>query len=339
MDIERKILENVRLTHHFYRKDEKQFNRKIVVGFGSNEKFLRPTVTAITSLVVNNKETFFVVNIFVDKISNEGLSKLNQLINMYGNFEIKIYTVNPTIFDKIYIRSQFTIAAYFRIIMPIILSDEDFILYMDSDVVCLKEISEVFNIRFNLKNKIVAAINDIEATSEKQGLFLNIPKKDYFNSGILIIDIKAWNDYNITQSVFEILLQKSSIFNFPDQDALNLALHGKVYYLGRKWNYFNDFKKSLLGEIIFYHFANNPKPWKSWYANTDKQKLYLKYEKMSPFKKTPLEKLQKDYRIARKHMRMLLKKGKILSGIKWLIIYRKLKKKEAGHDGFRVNTD
>ena len=322
------IIDNVRLVKHFDKNCQYGFDEKIVVCFSPSENYVKYMIITLISLLLNNCKIFFSINIFVDSIKDRDLNNLNKIINEYDNVDIKVHTIDEKVFGNIYISKQYTVAGYFRILLPKILNEEDYILYLDSDILCLNKIDEIFDLKLTLGNNIVGVVDDVGILKGDRAEFLpNVLPEEYFNSGFLLINVKEWNENNITEKVLETLEQFGDKFHFPDQDALNVVLNKKVFYMEDKWNFVYLMGDCNEKETIFYHFIGAPKPWHSWFNDKKMYKLYLKYEAFSQYKIALVEKPQDNYRQARQYMWFLFRKGRIITGLFWLYRYKSLKKK------------
>ena len=221
---------------------------------------------------------------------------------------------------------------YYRIILPIILKNLDNIFYIDADVICINNACELFNIDF--KNKIILAITDTKKTNDDRNSALKLQNHVYFNSGVLGINVKKWNDLNIFDKFIKTAVRESKKLLLPDQDVLNMILLKEVKYLPRKFNWFNGFYKweedSIQNKkIILLHFTSTPKPWDlGWKVHSMCNKynadLYNNYEMLTPWANTPLE-VPNTYKKMRLYARDLKRNGYYLDSIKWYLKYLKLK--------------
>ncbi|MEB0233451.1 glycosyltransferase, partial [Undibacterium sp. 10I3] len=66
---------------------------------------------------------------------------------------------------------------------------------------------------------------------------LHLKGGDYFNSGVMLINVQRWLAAEITQATIASILKDGKSFRFPDQDALNVVLDGRVKFIERKWNF------------------------------------------------------------------------------------------------------
>lgn len=146
-------------------------------------------------------------------------------------------------------------STYYRIVVDKLLDkDIDTILYIDVDILVRKDIRKLFN-QTNLQGSVLAAcvehaidenyipdskLNIKPDTPFKKPLIIN--KHEYFNAGVLMINLNEWRAQNISDKCLEIL--KSYSPRAHDQDLLNYTIKNKVI-LDMGWNFhtFNFFLK------------------------------------------------------------------------------------------------
>ncbi|SDD32818.1 Lipopolysaccharide biosynthesis protein, LPS:glycosyltransferase [Terribacillus halophilus] len=186
-------------------------------------------------------------------------------------------------------------AAYYRISIPEMMDPAiERTLYVDCDMLILDDVKKLFDADMN--GNIIAAVGDYgeHHRLEKMG----ITKKDrYFNSGLLLIDMKAWRDNDITEKVLTFINENPDKLAWHDQDALNAILWNDWLMLHPKWNaqthvILKEYKaKSLKEERVLrtvretpsiVHFCGEEKPWQegSIHPYTDG---YYEYLAKTPF--------------------------------------------------------
>lgn len=143
------------------------------------------------------------------------------------------------------------------------------LIYLDADVVCLKDptnlINDVFN-NMSEKKYLIGAktehtINDDEFSRiSKLGV-----EENYFNAGVLFIKYQKLTEKNIFQQLQAKLIEISDIIKYWDQDVLNSYFNGEYFELTENLN-FNSEKidnKNIdcLEDIFFLHYQGSNKPW------------------------------------------------------------------------------
>ena len=138
------------------------------VAYHSSNSYCPVLGTSIVSLLENNK-SFDSIRIFVieEKISEQNKDKLKAMVDSYGReiVFIPMPDVNKTQnLGLKAVRSDWIFNSYCRLFLDQILpEDVDRVLYLDSDVLILGDLQELWNI--DLEGKCVAGV--IDCLSEK----------------------------------------------------------------------------------------------------------------------------------------------------------------------------
>lgn len=315
-----------------YNFDDNLRDEYVNICYGIDDDFCRCTATSIVSFVKNNINTKFIFHIIGENISNINKTKFKMLAQEY-HLNVCIYEVDSNFFNKfdLPIKQQWPISMYFRFIFPAILSNESKIFYIDADIICLNEANALF--LTDLNDKIIGAVQGSEWGNKYRNKALNLKDHIYFNSGVLIIDIKKWNKNNIADMMIKELVSAPNKFELPDQDVLNLILHGKVKYLKAEYNWFNhlhandtELNKS---NIVLLHFTSSPKPWnKCWIispiCNSFNKNLYKDYENLTPWKDEQLTEPKNENEL-KLYIKCLIKENKYISSIKYGWKFLKIK--------------
>ena len=160
-------------------------------------------------------------------------------------------------------------ATYYRLFISDYLPEEiDFITYVDADILCLKEPNKV--IQATIDNMIqsdlpIAAVT--ESVGNKEDIKrLNLNQENYFNAGVLVINMHKWNKKSEENEFIDNLNQIKDKVLWWDQDVLNFTFDGEYEELNSLLNYQiepnNNFDtKKIEEEVIFLHYLGNTKPW------------------------------------------------------------------------------
>lgn len=312
-------------TDFNYANEQNHVTRKIHIGYGIDNGYARCMAASIASICKNNIGLNLAFHVMTIKLSDENIAGIQQLAETF-QMEIHLYEIDTEAFRKLPTHEHLPIPTYFRFILPLLLEDKERVFYIDADIVCIGNFGELLKLKMN--ENIIAAVPDFELIGKKRNKALGLNNHTYFNAGMLVIDIKKWNAYDVAAKVMQVLSEKPEKFRYLDQDALNLILTGKVYYLDKKYNFINsvDTKKQ---EIIFLHFAAHPKPWNiawsiSLLCNNFTKNIYADYEQLTPWKGCqPL--LPRNYKEMKIYAKCLLNQGDYLQGVQWYIRYFKTK--------------
>ncbi len=326
MNYKEQLLKSVISRSDFdYTNEQNHEIEKIQIGYGIDNGYARCMATSIASICKNNIGLTLVFYVMAIKLSDENIAGIRQLAEKF-QIEIHLYEIDPEAFKKLPTHEHLPIPTYFRFILPLLLENTERVFYIDADIVCVGKIDALLKLEMN--ENIIAAVSDFELIGKKRNRVLELTNHTYFNAGMLVIDIKKWNAYDVAFKVMQALSETPEKFRYLDQDALNLILTGKVYYLDKKYNYINtvDTKKK---EIIFLHFAAHPKPWNiAWpiskVCNDFIKDIYAQYEQLTPWKDCP-PLLPHNYKEMKIYAQCLLKKGAYSKGFSWYARYIKTK--------------
>ena len=205
------------------------------------------------------------------------------------------------------VSKQYPIEIYFRLFIPTLLSEYSKVLYIDCDLVLLEDIANLYNI--DIGNNYLGAVRDIGMllyyfTDKKipisKTYFSNdlseINSQDYFNSGVLIMNLVQLR-INVSFDYVSSIINRQK-WRYPDQDALNIACANHVFFLDMKWNVVPETHglrtlKNILQDIPdrfakeyidsrknigIIHYAMLEKPWKyTLFLDVDLMKYFWKY--------------------------------------------------------------
>lgn len=276
-----------------------KIDNDIVICFITDDNYIMPTCVAITSMIMNKKyDSKYIINIIAVNITLENTSILNKLIeeNSRKDIEIKIITKNN---EYVYINSEHpyvTKSALLKFNIPEILIDYDKCLYLDSDIIILDDLEELFNI--DVSNYYAAAVKDYIATEvELDHNILGID--NYFNSGVMLLNLSILRRNNVLNLLIDYKINKDRC-HFMDQDAFNYCFNNKVKFIDLKYNYmitYVTYDNNILSKfyncniddkIVILH-VTSVKPWNN---DVEDKKYYYEfwyyYQYTNYFKNNPI---------------------------------------------------
>jgi lipopolysaccharide biosynthesis glycosyltransferase len=144
------------------------------------------------------------------------------------------------------------------------------LLYLDCDLLVAGDLSPLW--RVPLRDAVLAAVQDawVRTFADFNGLpggQAYDPGSEYFNSGVLLINMRAWREQDITGRCLTYLAAHAHELRLPDQDALNLAAHDRWVRLPKRWNHMSSWRLEPTEpeyepeEARVMHFAGSRKPW------------------------------------------------------------------------------
>ena len=167
--------------------------------------------------------------------------------------ETKIY--NEEMKKNINMKTHYTPYIFLRLLSDKIEILPEKLLYLDTDIVCYKDISELYNI--DMSNYEIAAAKDFIGRK-----WIN---KNYLNSGVLLMNLKKIRKNNSFEACRKMCLTRKMML--PDQTALNDCCKYKLI-LDDKFN--EQYKRK--SDTVIRHFSmqllyfpiirpRNIKPW------------------------------------------------------------------------------
>lgn len=134
--------------------------------------------------------------------------------------------------------SFYNAAIYIRLLLPDLIAGDGRILYLDSDILINRPIRELLSMP--LDGKLAAAAIDggqphVHAMANAR--LGRAGDAAYFNSGVLMFDLQTWRALGIGHRCIRTAQARDDYW--PDQDALNIVLDGKIKTLAAKWNFFS----------------------------------------------------------------------------------------------------
>lgn len=248
---------------------------------------------------------------------------------MQEKYQIKInyLSIDTSIYQKFNVSYHFTHSIYYRISIPNIISANiKKVIYLDSDIVLKQDIYDLWLI--DLKNNFLGAIESLNINKQHlKGIIQD--DLDYFNSGVLLIDITKWREHNITEQVISFINNNQENIIWWDQDSLNAILYKKWLSLPLKWNLQSNFfdisiKKCKRGKELkeaitnpaIIHYTGLHKPW-DYVDNHPYRQEYYKYLALTPWQNYKPPKSIK--LIAKKLVRIYIPKFLLLIAKKYLL--------------------
>jgi len=194
------------------------------------------------------------------------------------------------------------VQTFFRLLLPFVLPEWEKTVYLDSDIIVLRDIGLLYDEEFN--DAYLLATHDADGTAQfngslpwmkdygKKALHLR-DQTDYFQAGVLVMNLtQLRSSFSLEQMLT--LVEKNYVYF--DQDILNRLCEGKVGFLDMRWNVMMDCGDRRRQDISRYapqahaeayqqsredpwiiHFAGEPKPWQK--EHVDYETVFWEYAK------------------------------------------------------------
>lgn len=203
-----------------------------------NEKYAPYAGVSITSLLVNNRNADRIrIWVLGEKLEEASIKRLEDLAKKYQREIVFLETVSLVLEMKKMNMPAYrgSYAANMRLFLPKVLDETiDRVLYLDADTIVDRDIQELFALDMNMCP--IGMVMDSLGDSHK--LDIGLLKEDrYFNSGVLLFQMKEWRHQKLTEQIVDHVLHVRSQYPAPDQDLLNLICKGKIFTLPIQYNF------------------------------------------------------------------------------------------------------
>lgn len=247
---------------------------KIHIVAVSNDRYARYTAVMFNSLLENTSSA---VDLYIiGNLSKDNQQKLNQSVHRFG-VTITFFPVSESTFQGFRTYSYFTKEAYYRLLIPMLLDENiNRAVYLDSDIIVHQDIKDLWI--SDLKDKYLGAVQDVGRCARRsRKRLLSIPKScGYFNSGMMLLDLRKWREHNLADKVIDYARNNPQKLKSIDQDALNAVLCQHWKSLDPKWNYITARirKRKYINKPAIIHYTGKKKPWNHYHPL---KSIYMKY--------------------------------------------------------------
>mgnify|MGYP000781351188 CR=1 FL=1 len=261
--------------------------------FAANEKYARHLAAALYS-VLKNRDTkrLYDVLILHKDISEESQKRILEM-EKEGNVFIRFISMEQ--YEK---QVAYDVGAYYSVetnyrlfLFGEMFAKYDRILYLDCDLIVEGDISGLYDVELGDCEAAAVRSEDFRLLSKiKKPIFMdrfpyNVDNyrtdalgmktpENYFNAGVLVMDLKKVRQRITQKQVFEILHCHNYYYN--DQDVLNMLFDGRVHPVDFRWNYTtfvaghlqsgNCNSEKLFADLqrenpAIIHYVGRRKPW------------------------------------------------------------------------------
>jgi len=265
--------------------------------YDKTERYSKFTGTTMLSLFENTYSKVVVHLLHDNTLTPENRDKFIYLAGQYNQL-VKFYNVDELCADeigKVYealphvSTDRHTIAMFYRFFVTKLMPPNmDKIIYLDSDIIVNLDIAELWHIEPG--DKVLGVIPElfnyktIEAVSWHPTIADGLIKaEDYFNSGVLLINLNAFRneEKNLWESAK--FIGKNPKYMFLDQDILNHCFSTRTLKLPVKFNKFVSSAREeneTQVEKEIYHFASRTL---NFDTNDPFNLLWMEYFALTPW--------------------------------------------------------
>ncbi len=280
------------------------------VFYTTDDKFVPQVAASMCSVFENNRDAADVhIYIASSGITGENKEKLGQFAQRYGRSLsiIEIGDVRDHLDFDIDTLGWSNIVVARLILDKLLPAEVKCVLYLDGDTIVRTSLSALWQADMG-KSVVGACIEPTVTRSRRESLGMG--SNPYFNSGVLLIDLKKWREEETGKRILAFYKERGGKLFAPDQDAINGALSGEICALPPQYNYCNTFDfypyrtlQKLAAPAAYItqrqyddakanpavvHYLGEERPWRA--GNTHKYADdFLRYLKMTPWADLPME--------------------------------------------------
>ncbi|MBW4472279.1 MAG: glycosyltransferase family 8 protein [Stenomitos rutilans HA7619-LM2] len=263
-----------------------RFDDSIALVCSADEPYAMPMTAMLCSVLANLKTNApLLISVIDGGIRSATKQKvLRSLQAQKVPFRLNWLKPDLTLLQGLPLSYRYTLAAYYRLLIPEALPTHlNKVIYLDCDMIVQGNLAELWQLELD-DYYALAVQDDYQPLVSSRGgcglrnyqaLGLN-PEQPYFNSGLLIINLKKWREEAIGRQVLEFSRQNWMYIQNADQDGLNAVFRGNWGRLDERWNQmpqiytYASWQESPYDAIAFQslretphivHYTNAPKPW------------------------------------------------------------------------------
>lgn len=262
-----------------------------------DNNYVQHCAVMLASLLDNTPELKFKIFIITDGISSQNQKKLEIFFDKLGQ-QFSLINVDNSALGNAPISQHISIAAYWRILIPALIDENiEKVLFLDSDMVIRKSVAPLWNIDVNQYTH--AAVENPRTSADYKSKLGISENSSYFNSGVLLINLKMWRELEVLQKAIRFINQYPEKIHYWDQDALNVVLENRWLRIESCWNAHTAFFKELTPDelgvsldeyqktrqnpaIIHFTGGGSCKPWHYKCSHPFKQSYY-QYLRQTPW--------------------------------------------------------
>jgi lipopolysaccharide biosynthesis glycosyltransferase len=265
-------------------------NSDVHLAIAFDEGYVTPVYVFLASLFANNPAATLTVHAIATGVSDKEKEGLQHFARKH-RAEVIFYTVGPELTANFPLPDRpgayITLATYFRLFFPQLLDQAiPRLIYIDVDTLIVGDLTALYN--HPLDGKVIAAIPEAEMEPRPDIEFPNLA--DYFNAGVLLMDLPQWRAQDITKQALDVIATYGERLRYHDQDALNLVFRGNWQRADARFNLMkayipHDLPRRAFGDYlrdkVVIHYNGALKPWHRACENRFRY-LYQQYLQQSP---------------------------------------------------------
>lgn len=258
---------------------------RIHVCYCVNRKMLRPLCVSVFSAAASVEGEKVTIWVFHEDLTSQDIRRVQSVLTPFSDVILNTHRIETGGLSDLHGLHGETIPLAKALVPRHVGGQVDRIVYLDADTVVVGGLEDLY--RHNLEGNVLGAVSyETLGESYTRDFFrskgLDLQEKA-FNSGVLLIDVPAWNEEGLTREVVDFLKTNSQKYDGADQASLNVVFYKRFLPLRIRYNKragpdIRLEKKHTTDGIL--HFVGIPKPWDvggRWFNKN--HHLYDKYRR------------------------------------------------------------
>ena len=246
-----------------------------------DDKYALPTMVCIQSIIMTTKNPVQ-VHVCTFELTDDNVQRFISLSNDTVNVIVDKFEINQyrEMIDRVNQKSHVTPTALIKFELSNYFSTINKLLYIDSDIIVKEDISALFDC--DIEDAFLGASYEFYKYLEnkKYRFKKNWDTSFYFNSGVMLLNLKLMREERISELLWDYKLNKAKT-TLMDQESLIAICGTRATKLPIRWNfnpvfldssYINDINEiygtayqsieQLLSDVAIIHYVGKKdKPW------------------------------------------------------------------------------
>lgn len=220
----------------------------INVVFACDKNYAPCMTVAVKSLIENTGiNNNYDIVILEDGLNFAYKKLITSFTKDYDNISIRFFNIKKYIerYDNyLFTNDYFSLAAYFRILIPEVFLDYEKVIYLDSDVMVMNDVALLYNTE--LGENLAGVTRDVgtimlywgkDDIKDYMDNNLKIPDmKKYFQNGVMLMNLEKMREENFFKKFINTAKSITPPLYFADQDIFNIICFNRVKYINQVWD-------------------------------------------------------------------------------------------------------
>ena len=197
----------------------------IAVSYATDNKYIYPTIVAMTSLVYYaGPNTFYNIYILHTGDFKEQSKKfLNTVQEKYPDKCSIFYFNMENKYKGLSLNFRINTPAYYRLSLPELLPDVDRIIWLDGDTIVFDDLTEL--IKIDMKGNIIMGFLDSVPDAIKN---FGFKTPTVVCSGVLLMDLNGIRKYGYSKKIEEFISKNRNNLKQQDQTIINVVFQDRI---------------------------------------------------------------------------------------------------------------